>query len=66
MYHFVLANRLVPTLVLRQLLGGTRSNPSHLVCNTVAQFIQSIVTSAGISTEAAFGQLRNILEPDLN
>jgi len=64
--HADLANRLVPTLVLRQLLGGARSIPSHLACNTLAQFIQNIVTSAGISTEAAFGQLRTILEPDLN
>ena len=66
MYNIDLANRLVPTLVLRQLLGGKRSNPSHLMCNTVAQFIQSIVTYAGILTHAAFGQLRTILEPDLN
>ena len=55
----------VNSLTLDELNRGA-SNPSGLVRILVAEFNWNIVMCAGISTEAAFGKLRAVLEPEFN
>ena len=59
------AMKTIDALTLDELDRGA-SNPNDVVRKVVAQFTKNVVTRNGISTEAAFGQLRAVLEPELN